>query len=235
MAARRGAQEQHQARRCATSCRPARRQWWGSTRRSSSPHRLEGQRPPDHFTDPMVELPRVPAAIPRRPRGRRLVGSLLPRHQGKTSSRSRPASRAATAVSGRTLCPECGKGELDRTPASFQLMFKTFMGPSRRTPRSPTCVRRPPKAMFVNFDTTSCSMRLEACRSDRAGRRSVPQRDHAGHFHLPRLVSSSRWRNRVLRQPNDRVDGRRPTSTGNDRWIEDCLAWFKRYGCATKI
>src|SRR5262245_66036768 len=30
--------------------------------------------------------------------------------------------------------------------------------------------------------------------------------------------------------PNDRVEGRPADEYWHDRWIEDCMVWFKRYG-----
>src|SRR5207245_10947337 len=32
--------------------------------------------------------------------------------------------------------------------------------------------------------------------------------------------------------PNDRVDGRPADEYWHDRWIDDCMTWFRRYGLA---
>ena len=58
----------------------------------------------------------------------------------------------------RTMCPECGKGDLT-PPRRFNLMFKTFMGPVEED-ASVTYLRpETAQGIFVNFDNVLQSMR----------------------------------------------------------------------------
>jgi len=51
----------------------------------------------------------------------------------------------------RTLCPECGKGELT-APRQFNLMFKTFMGPVEEDAAVTYLRPETAQGIFVNFD-----------------------------------------------------------------------------------
>src|SRR6266568_4967901 len=58
----------------------------------------------------------------------------------------------------RTLCPECGKGELT-APRQFNLMFKTFMGPVEEDASLTYLRPETAQGIFVNFDNVAQSMR----------------------------------------------------------------------------
>jgi glycyl-tRNA synthetase len=60
----------------------------------------------------------------------------------------------------RTLCPDCGKGELT-PPRRFNLMFKTFMGPVEEEASVAYLRPETAQAMFVNFENVLQSMRLK--------------------------------------------------------------------------
>src|SRR5439155_119528 len=82
----------------------------------------------DHFTDPMVDC----RECKRRFRADQ-VDELdwthyCPATKGNkfTIGAGEPCKHCGVR---RTLCPECGKGELT-APRQFNLMFKTFMGPA---------------------------------------------------------------------------------------------------------
>src|SRR4029078_8872742 len=51
----------------------------------------------------------------------------------------------------RSLCPECGKGELT-APRQFNLMFKTFMGPVEEDAAVTYLRPETAQGIFVNFE-----------------------------------------------------------------------------------
>src|SRR6266511_2484567 len=72
-----------------------------------------------------------------------------------------PAGEPCSHCGGRrTLCPDCGKGELT-APRQFNLMFKTFMGPVEEDASITYLRPETAQAMFVNFDNVLQSMRLK--------------------------------------------------------------------------
>src|SRR5207248_1885674 len=58
----------------------------------------------------------------------------------------------------RTLCPNCGKGELT-APRQFNLMFKTFMGPVEEDAAVTYLRPETAQGIFVNFDNLLQSTR----------------------------------------------------------------------------
>src|SRR5262249_38208315 len=128
----------------------------------------------------------------------------------------------------RTLCPECGKGELT-APRQFNLMFKTFMGPVEDEAAVPYLRPETAQAMFVNFDNVLQSKRLKPPFGIAQMRRPFGNEVTRGN---------SVFRSREFEQmeieyfvnPHDTVDGRPADEYWHDRWIDDCLAWFRQYG-----
>ena len=104
----------------------------------------------DNFTDPMVDC----RECKRRFRADH-VDELPWTHFCEATKGNKfqiPAGEACRHCSQRrTLCPECGKGQLT-APRQFNLMFKTFMGPVEED-ASVTYLRpETAQGIFVNFD-----------------------------------------------------------------------------------
>jgi glycyl-tRNA synthetase len=128
----------------------------------------------------------------------------------------------------RALCPECGKGELT-APRQFNLMFKTFMGPVEED-ASVTYLRpETAQAMFVNFDNVLQSMRLKLPFGVAQAGRSFRNEITPGNF-IFRTREFEQMEIEYFVNPHDTVEGRPADEYWHDRWIDDCMAWFKRYG-----
>src|SRR5258705_7362233 len=128
----------------------------------------------------------------------------------------------------RTLCPECGKGELT-APRQFNLMFKTFMGPVEEDAALTYLRPETAQGIFVNFDNVLQSMRLKLPFGIAQAGRSFRNEITPGNF-IFRTREFEQMEIEFFVNPNDRVEGRPADEYWHDRWIEDCLAWFKRYG-----
>jgi glycyl-tRNA synthetase len=128
----------------------------------------------------------------------------------------------------RSLCPDCGKGELT-APRQFNLMFKTFMGPVEEDAAVTYLRPETAQAMFVNFENVLQSMRLKLpfgiAQAGRAFRNEITP----GNF-IFRTREFELMEIEYFVNPHDRVDGRPADQWWHDRWIEDCLAWFRGYG-----
>jgi glycyl-tRNA synthetase len=128
----------------------------------------------------------------------------------------------------RTLCPECGKGELT-PPRQFNLMFKTFMGPVEEE-ASVTYLRpETAQAMFVNFDNVLQAMRLKLPFGIAQAGRSFRNEITPGNF-IFRTREFEQMEIEYFVNPHDTVEGRPADEWWHDRWIADCMAWFRRYG-----
>jgi glycyl-tRNA synthetase len=129
---------------------------------------------------------------------------------------------------GRTLCPQCGKGELT-APRRFNLMFKTFMGPVEED-ASVTYLRpETAQGIFVNFDNVLQSMRKKLpfgiAQIGKAFRNEITP----GNF-IFRVRELEQMEIEYFVNPHDRVDDRPADEHWHDRWIADCQAWYTRYG-----
>jgi glycyl-tRNA synthetase len=128
----------------------------------------------------------------------------------------------------RTLCPDCGKGELT-PPRRFNLMFKTFMGPVEED-ASVTYLRpETAQGIFVNFDNVLQSMRRKLpfgiAQIGKAFRNEITP----GNF-IFRVRELEQMEIEYFVNPHDRIDGRPADEHWHDRWIADCQAWYTRYG-----
>jgi glycyl-tRNA synthetase len=128
----------------------------------------------------------------------------------------------------RTLCPDCGKGELT-PPRQFNLMFKTFMGPVEEDAAVTYLRPETAQAMFVNFENVLQSMRLKLPFGIAQAGRSFRNEITPGNF-IFRTREFEQMEIEYFVNPHDRVEGRPADEYWHDRWIEDCLAWFRRYG-----
>ena len=128
----------------------------------------------------------------------------------------------------RTLCPECGKGELT-APRQFNLMFKTFMGPVEDEAALTYLRPETAQAMFVNFDNVLQSMRLKLPFGIAQAGRSFRNEITPGNF-IFRTREFEQMEIEYFVNPHDIVEGRPADEWWHDRWIADCMAWFRRYG-----
>jgi glycyl-tRNA synthetase len=181
----------------------------------------------DHFTDPMVDC----KACQRRFRADKIDElpwtHYCPATKGNKFlvSAGEPCGHCGAC---RTLCPECGKGELT-APRQFNLMFKTFIGPVEE--EAAVTYLRPETAqgIFVNFDNVLQSMRPKLpfgiAQIGKAFRNEVTP----GNF-IFRVRELEQMEIEYFVNPNDTVQGRPADEYWHDRWIADSLAWYQRYG-----
>jgi glycyl-tRNA synthetase len=128
----------------------------------------------------------------------------------------------------RTLCPECGKGNLT-APRQFNLMFKTFMGPVEEDASLTYLRPETAQGIFVNFDNVLQSTRRKLpfgiAQIGKAFRNEITP----GNF-IFRSREFEQMEIEFFVNPNDVVDGRPADEHWHDRWIADCQSWFARYG-----
>jgi glycyl-tRNA synthetase len=185
----------------------------------------------DNFTDPMVDC----RECKRRFRADQLEDMawlhFCPATKGNkfTIAAGQPCPHCGAT---RTLCPECGKGELT-APRQFNLMFKTFMGPVEEDAAVTYLRPETAQGIFVNFDNVLQSMRLKlpfgVGQIGKAFRNEITP----GNF-IFRSREFEQMEIEYFVNPNDRVDGRPADEAIHDRWIEACQAWFARYGVAAE-
>jgi glycyl-tRNA synthetase len=181
----------------------------------------------DHFTDPMVDC----KACQRRFRADKIDETPWVHYCAATKGNKFqiPAGEACRHCgAARTLCPECGKGELT-APRQFNLMFKTFMGPVEEA--ASVAYLRPETAqgIFVNFDNVLQSMRLKLpfgiAQIGKAFRNEITP----GNFTF-RSREFEQMEIEYFVNPLDALDGRPADEVIHEQWIRDRLAWYQRYG-----
>src|SRR5437870_4202129 len=181
----------------------------------------------DHFTDPMVDC----KACRRRFRADQLDATPWIHYCPATKGNKfeipggEPCKHCGAR---RTLCPECGKGELT-PPRQFNLMFKTFMGPVEEEAALTYLRPETAQAMFVNFDNVLQSMRLKLPFGIAQAGRSFRNEITPGNF-IFRTREFEQMEIEYFVNPNDRVEGQPADEYWHDRWIDDCITWFQRYG-----
>jgi glycyl-tRNA synthetase len=120
-------------------------------------------------------------------------------------------------------------------PRQFNLMFKTFMGPVEEDAALTYLRPETAQAMFVNFDNVLQSMRLKLPFGIAQVGRSFRNEITPGNF-IFRTREFEQMEIEYFVNPHDRVGGRPADEYWHDRWIEDCMAWFRRYGlCAGNL
>src|SRR5438128_1061290 len=145
----------------------------------------------DHFTDPMVDC----KACRRRFRADQLDATPWIHYCPATKGNKfeipggEPCKHCGAR---RTLCPECGKGELT-PPRQFNLMFKTFMGPVEED--AAVTYLRPETAQGIFVTSTTCSRPRGSSSPSGSPRSASPfaTRSRQGTSSSGR-TSSSRWR-----------------------------------------
>ena len=210
--ARRGAEEQHQARVVAR-LRPAARRH-GRARRVDphAPDGLEGQRPRRQLHRSDGGLPRVQAALSRRPRGRAALDALLRGHQGQQvpdpGRRGLPSLRPAPHA-----VPGVRQGPADRAAAVQPHVQDVHgAGGGGRLRHLPAPGDR--AGHLRELRQRAAGDPAKAALRHRADRQGLPQRDHAGELHLPHARVRADG-DRVLRESaRPRSTAARPTRTG---------------------
>jgi glycyl-tRNA synthetase len=181
----------------------------------------------DHFTDPMVDC----RECKRRFRSDKIDETPWTHYCPATKGNKFeiPAAEPCRHCQARrTLCPECGRGELT-APRQFNLMFRTFMGAVEE--EASVTYLRPETAqgIFVNFDNVLQSMRLKLpfgiAQIGKAFRNEITP----GNF-IFRTREFEQMEIEYFVNPNDTIDGRPADEVMHDRWIQDRLAWYTRYG-----
>lgn len=130
----------------------------------------------------------------------------------------------------RSLCPECGRGQLTE-PRQFNLMFKTFMGPVEEDAAVTYLRPETAQGIFVNFDNVLQATRKKLpfgiAQIGKAFRNEITP----GNF-IFRTREFEQMEIEYFVNPHDSMDGRPADEVLHERWIEDCQAWFTRYGLA---
>jgi glycyl-tRNA synthetase len=174
----------------------------------------------DHFTDPMVDC----KACKRRFRADHI--DALPWVHYCVATKGNKFTIPAGEACGhcgarRTLCPECGKGELTE-PRQFNLMFKTFMGPVEDDAAVTYLRPETAQGIFVNFENVQQSMRLKLpfgiAQIGKAFRNEITP----GNF---------TFRTREFEQMEIEyfvIPG--TDEEWHQRWIDERFAWYPKYG-----
>ncbi len=181
----------------------------------------------DHFTDPMVDC----KECRRRFRADKLDEQpwvhYCPATKGNKFevSAGEPCKHCGAR---RTLCPECGKGELT-APRQFNLMFKTFMGPVEEDAAVTYLRPETAQGIFVNFENVQQAMRLKLpfgiAQIGKAFRNEITP----GNF-IFRTREFEQMEIEYFVNPSDAIDGRPADEVWHERWIEERFAWYQRYG-----
>jgi glycyl-tRNA synthetase len=181
----------------------------------------------DHFSDPMVDC----RACRRRFRADHLEEMAWVHYCPATKDNrfEVPAAEPCKHCGARrTLCPACGRGELTE-PRQFNLMFKTFMGPVED--EAAVTYLRPETAqgIFVNFENALQAMRLKLPFGIAQIGKSFRNEITPGNF-IFRTREFEQMEIEFFVNPADVIDGRPADEVWHERWIEERLAWYQRYG-----
>ena len=193
------------------------------------PHGVEGQRPRRQLHRSDGGLPRVPAPLPRRPRRRAAVDSLLPGHQGQQvhdpGRRGLPPLRRTPHA-----VPGLRQGRA-HSAAPVQPHVQDLHGPGGGGRRRHLPAPGDGPGHLRQLRQCAAVHAPEAAVRHRADRQGVPQRDHAGQLHLPHARVRADG-DRVLRQSRRAVEERPATRTGTSAGSRTGIASLRRYGLA---
>ncbi len=181
----------------------------------------------DHFSDPMVDC----KGCKRRFRADQLGAAPWVHYcPAKTNNKfDVPAGEPCKHCGNRrTLCPECGKGELT-PPRQFNLMFKTFMGPVEEDAAVTYLRPETAQGIFVNFDNVLQAMRLKLPFGIAQMGKSFRNEITPGNF-IFRTREFEQMEIEYFVNPKDTVNGKPADEYWHERWIEDRLGWYQRYG-----
>ncbi len=181
----------------------------------------------DHFTDPMVDC----RACKRRFRADQLDAVAWVHYcPAKAGTKFEvPAGEPCKHCdSRRTLCPECGKGDLT-APRQFNLMFKTFMGPVEEDAALTYLRPETAQGIFVNFDNVLQATRLKLPFGIAQIGKSFRNEITPGNF-IFRTREFEQMEIEYFVNPKETVNGKPADEYWHERWIEDRLGWYQRYG-----
>lgn len=181
----------------------------------------------DHFTDPMVDC------LECRHRFRAdKVDEMAWLHYCAATKGNKftiPAGEPCSHCGERrTLCPDCGKGKLT-APRQFNLMFKTFMGPVEEDAALTYLRPETAQGIFVNFDNVLQSMRRKLPFGIGQIGKSFRNEITPGNF-IFRTREFEQMEIEYFVNPNEVVAGRPADEHWHERWIADCMDFFRRYG-----
>jgi glycyl-tRNA synthetase len=181
----------------------------------------------DHFTDPMVDCRECRRRFRADKVDEQAWTHFCPatKHNKFTIPAGEPCRHCGAR---RTLCPECGRGELT-PPRQFNLMFKTFMGPVEEDAAITYLRPETAQGIFVNFDNVRESMRLKLPFGIAQIGKSFRNEITPGNF-IFRTREFEQMEIEYFVNPNDTVDGRPADEVWHERWIEERFAWYQRYG-----
>jgi glycyl-tRNA synthetase len=181
----------------------------------------------DRFTDPMVDC----RGCKRRFRADKLDEQPWTHYcpAKKDNKFEVPAAEACKHCGGhRTLCPECGRGELTE-PRQFNMMLKTFLGPVEEDAAVTYLRPETAQGMFVNFDNVLQAMRRKLPFGIAQVGRSFRNEITPGNF-IFRTREFEQMELEFFVNPHETVEGRPADEYWHDVWIEERLAWYGRYG-----
>jgi glycyl-tRNA synthetase len=181
----------------------------------------------DRFTDPMVDC----RACKRRFRADQLDDRPWVHHcPAKKDNRfdvpgGEPCRHCGAR---RTLCPECGKGELTE-PRQFNMMLRTFLGPVEDDAAVTYLRPETAQGMFVNFENVLQSMRRKLPFGIAQVGRSFRNEITPGNF-IFRTREFEQMELEFFVNPADTVEGQPADEWWHEYWIRERLAWYRRYG-----
>ena len=108
-------------------------------------------------------------------------------------------------------------------------MFKTLMGPVEEDAAVTYLRPETAQGIFVNFDNVLQSMRRKLPFGIGQIGKAFRNEITPGHF-IFRTREFEQMEIEYFVNPHETVEGRPADEYWHDRWIEDCLAWFRRYG-----
>ena len=181
----------------------------------------------DHFTDPMVDC----KACKRRFRADKLEEEPWVHYcpAKKENKFDLPGGEPCKHCgSSRSLCPECGKGELTE-PRQFNLMFKTFMGPVEEDATVTYLRPETAQGIFVNFDNVLQATRKKLPFGIAQIGKSFRNEITPGNF-IFRTREFEQMEVEFFVNPLDRVNGQPADEYWHEWWIQERFAWYQRYG-----
>jgi glycyl-tRNA synthetase len=128
----------------------------------------------------------------------------------------------------RTLCPECGRGELTE-PRQFNMMLRTYLGPVEDAAAVTYLRPETAQGMFVNFENVLQSMRRKLPFGIAQIGRSFRNEITPGNF-IFRTREFEQMELEFFVNPAVTVDGQPADEWWHDYWIRERLEWYRRYG-----
>jgi glycyl-tRNA synthetase len=181
----------------------------------------------DHFTDPMVDCKECQRRFRADKVDEQPWVHYCPATRGNRFEV--PAAEPCKHCGARrSLCPECGKGELT-APRQFNLMFKTFMGPVEEDAAVTYLRPETAQGIFVNFENVQQAMRLKLPFGIGQIGKAFRNEITPGNF-IFRTREFEQMEIEYFVNPQETIDGRPADEVWHERWIADRLAWYERYG-----